>query len=167
MYGVIDEEHIQVAVVVIIEENRLGVEARDVQSILMGLFRKGEIAIVDKKLVAAMEALVGAYFGYIDIQEPVAVDIGYGYAGLPVAFALYTGFFRDILKPEIPLVEIKFVTTLVGSKIEVRQPIVVEVANGYTASIVIIKIVQDIEAVRVCDTVLKIDPGGGGRQWGE
>ena len=98
----------------------------------------------------AFQAVVKAAGRYIDIEKSIAVDIGHGNARAPVGGTGHTGFGRNVFENKISLVEVEFVIPLaVGGKIDIGQAIVVDVAGGHSAAIVVIQVVQDIEHIPV------------------
>src|SRR5256886_1207519 len=80
--GVVEEVHVQVAVAVVVEKHGLGGVAGEVESILLGAVGEGAVAVVDVQDVVAVHREI-AHGGDVDVQAPVAVDVGHGDAGLP------------------------------------------------------------------------------------
>jgi hypothetical protein len=164
MYGMIDDKDIQIAVMIIVEEYGLGVEAFYVETIFMGLFGEGAIVIVDEELVAAVEIFVSAYLGEIDVRPAVIVHVGDGDACFPIAPAFYTGFCGDVVKMKITFVMIEYTSALVGDEIDIGQTVAIEVCDGNAPAIIIIKVVEDIERVGISDPIFEADAGAVCRQ---
>src|SRR5688500_7252869 len=98
MYRMIDEEHIEVAIAVIIEKNRLGVESFKVYTIFMCFFSKTKITVVDEELIFARKVFIFSYLANIYIVQAIAVYIGNGNTGFPVTLAGNTRFNGYIFK---------------------------------------------------------------------
>jgi hypothetical protein len=60
-------------------------------------------------------------------------------------------------------VEVKLIGRHITGKIEVCQPIVIEVADADTTAIVNIRLVEDVERVVFDNVIAETDAGGAGR----
>jgi hypothetical protein len=76
---------------------------------------------------------------------PVPVHIRHRGAGRPACASSHARPLGDLLEPVIPLIEIEPVRTQVGREVEIRQAVVVDVADGDPATVVIVEIIEDVE----------------------
>lgn len=145
--GLVEDEAIQVAVVVVIEEDRLRGKSGQVKAIFLRAFRESAVAIVDKELVMAVQVMFTLYGADIDIQQAIAVDIRHGRPGAPIRSAGYSCLIRDVLELEIAFVEVKPVAALpVSGKINIGQAVIVDIAYCYSSPIVVIEIIENAES---------------------
>lgn len=146
---------------IVIKEGSLRTETGKIQVVLFCFFSECVVFVVDEKQVVTGEGVFIGNYGNIDVEIPVAVNIGHGYTRAPVGISGHAGFFGNVFELKISFVEVKLVTGLVvGGKIEIRQSVVVDVASGYAASVVIIEVIQDVEEFVFLQCVFKIDVGG-------
>ena len=94
-----------------------------------------------------------------DVQPAILIDICKGDSGRPAQQFLRIKKIVGIRKFEIALVEIKLVSSEVGSKKQIRQSIIVEIAGSYAAAIVKIEVIKDIEVRSVGDFIVEINIG--------
>jgi hypothetical protein len=105
---------------------------------------KRSISVVDVEHVAAVHAEV-ADAGDIDVEPPVAVDVGHRDPGLPALGVRHTGVLGDILEAEVPRVAIETVGPQVRREVQVRQAVAIDVSGRYAAAVVVVQVVQDVE----------------------
>lgn len=74
-------------------------------------------------------------------------------------FTTYPGRLRDILKLEIPFVQIKFVGNQVTRKINIEEAVIVYIAQPDPATVIVIPIFIDIELFGVGYRILETDLG--------
>jgi hypothetical protein len=100
---------------------------------------------------------------HIDVDLAIAVDVGHGDAGFPPVGISDAGLPGDVLELIIPFVPIKLVRPDVRGEIQVRKPIAVDIANCDAATIVVVKVVDDVEA-RLGQRVGECDASGFGSE---
>jgi len=161
--AVVDEEAVQVAVAVIIEEGGLGGITRIGQSVLCGGIDEGIVVAVDEELVFSEGAVVHmSRVADIDVEPAVAVDIGHYDTGAPLLFTSREScLFRYILELKIAFIEIELVGAHIGSEEDVGQAVVIDVSDGYAAAIVEIPVGENIEIGFILDVVGEPDAGVG------
>ena len=142
--GVVEEVHVQVAVAVVVEKHGLGGVAGEVESILLGAVGEGAVAVVDVQDVVAVHREI-AHGGDVDVQAPVAVDVGHGDAGLPAIGICHAGALGDVLEPVVAQVPVQPIGTHVRREVEIGEPVAVHVAYGDAAAVVVVEEVDDVE----------------------
>jgi hypothetical protein len=95
---------------------------------------------------------------HIDVDLAIAIDVGHGDAGFPPVGISDAGFPGYVLELIIPFVPIKLVRPDVGGEIQIRKPITVDVANRDSTTIVVVEVVDDVEA-RLGQSVGERDAG--------
>src|SRR5258706_8974156 len=103
----VEKVAVQISIQIKIKKSRLRGQSLKVQAIVLGMIRKREVAIVDKKLVAGIELLITPYPTHINIQEPIAVDIGHCHARFPIPGPPCSRILRNILELPIAPVEVQ------------------------------------------------------------
>ena len=162
--GVVEEVHVQVAVAVVVEKHGLGGVAGEVESILLGAVGEGAVAVVDVQDVVAVHREM-THGGDVDVQAPVAVDVGHGDAGLPAIGICHAGALGDVLEPVVPQVPVQPIGTHVRGEVEIRKAVAVDIAHGDTAAVVVVEEVDDVErGILLRDCVDERDAGGAGGQ---
>ncbi len=144
---------------VIVEKSSLRGKALKGEPIRFRFVGEGQIAVVDEDLVRAIELLVTSHSAHEDVEIAVAVDIGHGYACRPVSGACDAGPFRDVFKSKVALVQVQFVGCLVRSKVDIGEPVVVDVADSDATAIEKIQVFNDVEVVVGCKPVFKCNAG--------
>src|SRR5205807_3970502 len=142
--GVRQQVHVQIAVAVIVEEQGLGGESGEVETVLLGSIGEGAVAVVDvEHVVPVQRRKVDG--GDVDINVTVAVDVGHRDAGLPGPRVGDTGPLGDVHEPVVALVQVEPVGAEVRSEVEVGQAVVVDVADGHAAAVVVVHVVENAE----------------------
>jgi hypothetical protein len=155
---VVDDEAVQVAIAIVIKERSLRGIAIVIQPVFFCSFCKSKVVVIDEKLVPPQFRVKHiAGITDINIQPAVVVDINQYNTGTPLFFCRKTGSFRNIFKLKIPFVEVELVASLVGSKKNIRQPVIVEVADGNTAAIIKIPVIEHIETAVLREFVLEMN----------
>src|SRR5216684_2129462 len=114
--------HVQVAVAVIVEEEGLGGEASELETVFLRAVGEGAIAVVDVEHVVPVPAeIVDAR--NVDVDVAVPVDVGHRDAGLPADGIGDPRPLGDVLELVIPLVQVEPVGTSVRGEVEVRQAV--------------------------------------------
>ncbi len=106
MEGVIDQEEIEIAVFVIVEESGLGGESGIVKAIFVCFIGKGAVTVVDIKQIFPASSISIRRTTDIDIEFPVAVDIDHGGSRAPALVGCDAAFLRDVFKGKVALVKI-------------------------------------------------------------
>src|ERR1700759_3249297 len=144
-YTVPEQEHIQIAIMVVIEKSGLGTIARIVQPVLRGLIFEMQIALVDEQLVSAFIGVL-TRIADIDIEQAVAVHIGRGAAGFPaIRPSLETCLFSDIFKMKTAEIQIQLTRFAIGGKKKIDQSVIIDVAGGYSSPVIKIFIGKHVE----------------------
>ena len=84
----------------------------------------------------------------VDVEVPVAIDVGHRDAGRPALYLSHTGPLRDVLEPEIALVAIEPVGTEIRREVQVRQAVAINVAGGHAPTVVVVQIIDDVDLGR-------------------
>ena len=119
--------------------------------------------------------MIGAFgFGqhtgvrYVQVQFPVAVDVHEADPGLPgTGPAGSTRLLGYVFKFQTTLVQIEAVGRHIGGKIQIDQPVAIQVARRYAPTVVKIFIDQNIGIRAFGEGILKVYAGFGGRKQGE
>ena len=85
----IEQEHIQISISVIIKKSRLGAVGWVIQSEFLSRFPEGEVPQVDEELIAPDIGFSFSGVANIYIQQTVVVDIRHGDTGLPMSGAAF------------------------------------------------------------------------------
>jgi len=133
MQGVIDEEHIEVAVLIIIEKCCLGGVSFVGQPVFRSFFGKAEIAVIDEEQVPSPGRIPVRRAADINIHFAVAVDIHHGRAGAPAFLRGNAALLRDVFKPGIAFIEEETVVHHIAGEQDIGQPIVIDVPDGHAA----------------------------------
>src|SRR5579862_6393324 len=98
---------------------------------------------------------------YVNIEIPISIYISHGNARRPFVlhWSGYACFRRYILKLHIAFIKVKFVSGGIGSKKNIRQPVVIDVANGYSATVVIIHVIEYTQTVIIRIGIGEMDAG--------
>jgi hypothetical protein len=98
-----------------------------------------------------------AGIAYEYIQPAIMVDISHHHTGTELWFIAEARFERDIIKHPVAFVQEKFIAALVGGKKNICQSIVIDIADTYSASVVKIPVIQDIDDVVVFDGIAEFN----------
>ena len=161
---VVQNVAIEVAVLVVVEEGGMGRIAFVVEVVSFCSFGEGAVAVVDEEFVLAKGAVDVAGVADIDVEPAVGIYIGHGDTGAPDLCSGHTCFFGDVFKNKIAFVEIEFVLVLVGGEVNIRQAVIVDVADGYAATVVEVAVGKYVELLLVDNLVYKADSGYVGRE---
>ena len=168
--GVVDEEHVQIPVAVVVEEGRLGRVPFVREPVLARHLLEGRNAIlvqplVDVQLVRAALARDVAGVADVDVEQPVAVHVGEGDSGGPESLAADPRFIGHVLELEVALVQVELVPVLVGGEHDLGKSISIEVADRHATAVVEIAVGEDVQLRRGFDAVFEVHPGiAGGKQ---
>ena len=141
---VVEQVHVEVAVTVVVEEERLGRVSNVLEPVLPGAIGEGSVAVVDVEDIATVLAKV-VDAGDVDVDQPVAVDVGHGDAGLPTYGIRHPCFFGDVLEAVVPKIAIELVGTEVGGEVEIGEPVAVDVTDRDAGAVVVVQVVEDVE----------------------
>ena len=153
----VEQEHVQIAVAVIVEEQRLGRIALEVEAVLLRLVAERPVVVVDVEHVPAVDAEV-IDATHVEIHVAVAVDVGRGDAGLPADRIGDAGALGHVLEAVVALVQIEAIRAAVGREVEVGEPVVVDVSDRDAAAVVVVEVVQDVERGVFGERVGEADP---------
>ena len=159
---VVDHEQVEITVAVVVEEHGLRGVAGIGHAVRRGLFYEGGNAVgveplIDVQLVGP-ELRVEAGVADVDVEQSVAIHVGQRDAGGP-APAVQPGLGRDVPEPEFPFVQIQSGATEIRCEHDLGQPVPGEVAQGDAAAVVVIAIGEDVQVVRVRETILEAHAG--------
>ena len=144
MRGVVEQVHVEVAVTIVIEEQRLGGVTDVLEAVLFGAIGERSVAVVDVEHVSSvLAAVVDA--GDVDVDLAVAVDVGHGDAGLPSNCISDAGFVGDVLERVAALVSIELVGAKVGGEVQIGEAIAVDITDGDAGAVVVVEVVEDVE----------------------
>ena len=152
------EVHVQIAVAVVVEEEGLRRESGEVETVLLGPVGEGAVAVVDVEHVVPVHPEI-VDTRDVDVDKPVPVDVGHRDAGLPGPRVRDPGALGDVLEAVIALVQVEPVGTDVRGEVEVRQPVVVDVAHRHAAAVVVVQVGEDVECGVVGQPVGERDAG--------
>ena len=170
---VVDDEEIEVAVAVVVEERGLGRVALVRDAVLAGHLLEprravARVALVDPQLVGPTLRIAGACATQVDVESPVAVHVGEHHARRPRTLL---GFepcrLRDVAEAEAPEVEVDARTVLVGREHDLGERVAGEVADRDAAAVVEVPIREDVVLAALHQPVLERDAGVRRRQSGE
>ena len=140
----VEEVHVQVAVSVVVEEERLCGVAHVLESQLPRAVGERAIAIVHVEHVASPHGEI-AHAGHVQVEPAIAVDIGHRDARGPSAAAAHPRALGHVLERVIPFVEIEPVGAAVRGEIQVGQPVAVHVARSNSTPVIEVEIVENVE----------------------
>src|SRR5262249_29118765 len=146
------EEHVQIAIVVVVEKaGHRGLDP-DIEPILRGHVPEvrnavAVISLVDIKDIPPLKGVAGNGVADVDIGQPVVVDIDNRYAPRPSPKAFGSGFAGDIFESEMATIQIERGGNSVPAKKDIGQPVVVEVPDTDTAAIVHVDHIQRIHGI--------------------
>ena len=155
---VVQEIHVQVAVAVVVEEEGLGGSADVVEPVFLRAVGEGPVAVVDVEHIVPVHREI-ADGGHVDVDPPVPVDIGHRDAGLPALGIRHARLLGHVLEPVVPLVQVKPIGPPVRGEVEIGQAVVVHVADGHAAAVVVVQVVEDVERRVFGEPVDKRDAG--------
>ena len=156
----LQQKHIQVPILIVIEKNGLGIISNDIQTPFCSAFRKGIVAIIYKKLIAGMLEIQMrlpdmipwieiADRAYVDIQKTISVYVCHGNSGGPICMTGHSCSLCNILEGEMPFVKVQFIASRIGSEIDVGQTVIIDITDDYTGPVIEIQVIQDAERVGV------------------
>ena len=164
MQGMVELEHVEVAVEVEVEERCLGRKAGQIEVVINGfVFVSGDAifnAFAYEQLVAPFDALVVAQLAHVEVKQAVVVDVHDADTGRPAIHACHTCFFGHVFELEAALVEEHLVRAHVVRKIQIHKTVVVEVACAHTAAVEKVHVVEHVESAALAQFVCEFQPGG-------
>jgi hypothetical protein len=155
---VVEQIHVEVAVSVVVEERGLRRVSRVLEPVFRGAVGEGTITVVDVEDVAAVHGEV-VHRRHVDVEPPIAIDVGHGDAARPARRAGYPCALGDVLELVVALVEIQPVGTEIRSEIKVRQPVTINVPRRDSTAVVVVEVVEDVEVGFFRKRVDEIDAG--------
>ena len=155
---VIEQVHVQIAIAVVIEEERLRRVSDVLEPVLFGAIGESAVAVVDVEDVASVLAQV-VDAGNVDVDLPVAVDIRHGDARLPAYRIRQARPLGDVLELVVAFVSIEPVRTEVGGEVEIGKAVAIDVADGDAGAIVVVEVVEDVEVGLLGKNVGEADAG--------
>src|SRR5258708_1384501 len=158
MKGVIDEEHIQVPILVIIEKGGLGGEPVIVQPIFRCFLGERQVSVINEEQVFSPGGIGVRRKADIDVHFTIAIDIHHGGAGAPAFLRGDAAFSRNIFEFKIPLIEEKPVVHHVSCEEDIGQPVVIDIPDGDAAPVVEINIIQYVQGFAVEKRILEVNP---------
>ena len=170
---VVEEEHVQVAVPVIVEEVGLVTESRRIEAVGSGLFFEdgdttGVVSFVDEELVGSFGVGKGSGVAKVYIQQVISVDVHEADPCFPgTRTPGQTGNLRHFFKYEIAFVEVERIPAHIGSEAQVDQVVSVDVSRRHTAAIVEVFVHQDVGVQPFFQLIDKPDVGPFGRKESE
>ena len=170
---VVDQEHVEVPVVVVVEERRLGGVAFVGEAVLLcHLLERGNAvlveALIDVQLVRASLAGDVPRIADVDVEQPIPVHIGEGDTRRPAVFlSAHSCLVGDVLELEAALVQVEMIPVLIRSQHHLRQSISVEIADRDATAVVEIAVGKDVHLWRILDAILEMQPGVARWQQGE
>ena len=105
---VAEQEHVQVAIAVVVEKRRLRRVADVRQPILLGTIGEGAVAVIDVQHVTTVHGEI-THRRHVDIQLPVAIHIGHRHAGFPARRTRDARLLRHILEVKVAAIQIQLV----------------------------------------------------------
>ena len=157
---VVDHEQVEIAVAVVVEEHGLRGVAGIGHAVRRGLFYEGGNAVgveplIDVQLVGP-ELWVEAGVADVDVEQPVAVHVGEGDAGGP-APAVQPGLGGDVAEAKLAFVQVQPGAALIRGEHDLGQAVAGQVAEGDAAAVVVVAVGEDVQVVRVSETILEAD----------
>ena len=156
---ILDHKTVQVAVAVIVKKGDLRGIGGDIEAVLMRGFRKGAVVVIDVKFVAPPAVAHVAGIADVDIQPAVVVDVDEDCAGAPHAVLVEARLRGNVFKMEIAFIEIEFVASHVRREENIREAVVVDVADGNPAAVVEVPEKEAIVQPLISDLVVEFDAG--------
>ena len=103
MYGMIEQEHVQIAITIVIQKSSLGAKAGEVKSVGCSFINKNGHpffihALVNEQLVFAAQDLIITYPANINIQESIVINVYYRDSGRPASILRNGSWFCYVLK---------------------------------------------------------------------
>ena len=160
---VIDDEQVEVAVAVVVEERGLGGVAGVRDAVGRRLLDEGRDAVgvqslVDVQLVGPELPLHEAGVTDVEIEPAIAVHIGEGDAGRP-ARAVQAGLRGDVAEVELPLVQVQPGAAEVRREDNLREPVAGQVPDRDAAAVVVVPVSEDVEVAGFGEAILEADAG--------
>ena len=152
---------IQVTIIIIVEEcghGRLAIVCQPI--FLCHLFESWNAflvhPLVDIQKIFTVLGFLLQRSANINIQKTIVIDIHRGYTTGPFAFGFYTCNGTDIRELQFAFIQVEFTGYQVAGKIKILQAVIVEVSGSYTASIIHILLVNDVDGVCLYDRISEI-----------
>ena len=110
--------------------------------------RERVIPVIDEQQVGSILPLgpLGPGDGHVNIQIPVIIDVHHGGAGGPPVRLDACGL-CDVLEPHIPPVQVQAARDHVARKENVRQSVVIDIADGHPRAVVHVRVALNIRRV--------------------
>ena len=144
VHRMIQHVHVQVAVAVVVEEQRLGAIADVVESVLIRPVRERAVAIINEEHVPAVHREV-IDAGDVDIDVAVAVHVRHRHTGFPARGISHAGARRDVFEVVIAPVQVQPVGSDIRCEVEIGKAVVIDVAHGDTAAVVVVQVAEHVE----------------------
>jgi len=153
---VVGKVHVEVAVLVIVEEDSLCGVTGECESVFFGLFFKGEVVLVDKQEVFGGVHEVFSQYADVDVVVAVVVDIDDADARRPDV-GRDACFFGDVFEFVVALVDIEAAADLVGGKEDIPEAVVVKIADADAASHIAEFVDEGGGGVDVVEVIAEVD----------
>ncbi len=135
VHRVIQWKQVQVPVLIVIQKGTVCGISMICNAILFSPLGEGKVSVIHEQEVLSESLPLICWICHVNIQETISVYIGHDNPVAPGFHRRDTGFLRNILKAEIPLIQIKAVTYKVSSKEEVNQIVIIDVTCCYPGTI--------------------------------
>ena len=138
----------------------MGGETGIVEPVSRGRFGEGPIAVVDEEQVRALCRRRALEPGDrdVDVEEAVVVDVHHADARGP-SFGSDPGALGDVLEAHLTLVQVESARDHVAGEVEIRQPVVVDVAHTDAGTVVQVDVGLHVHRVRRGDRIGEGDAG--------
>ena len=128
------------------------------EPVFRGSVGEGAVAVIYVQHIPTAQCEMGDRRD-VDVEVPVAIDVGHRDAGRPALHLSHTGPLRDVLEPEIALVAIEPVGTEIRREVQVRQAVAINVAGGHAPTVVVVQIIDDVDLGRFRQLIDERHPG--------
>ena len=154
---VVEQEHIEVAIPVVVKEGRHGRLCGIIQAISGGLFFKGVVSLVDKQQVLSVLCIIFSGTAHIDIEPAIVVHVGHHSSGAPSGRG-QSCFGSNILKIPVSLIDIQAVADIVAGEEQIAETIVVDIACTDTSTVIEVLVLQHIALFIFLQVIAERDP---------
>ena len=157
-----EQVHVQVPIVVHVQEGGLGGMAGVGQPELLRRLAELPIALVQVEQVACSPRVLGRTApAHMDVEQAVAVHVGHGHAGGPAWWGCVQRGSGHILEPHAAQVPVQPVRHLIAAQVDVGEPVTVQVAECHTTAVVGIDVGEVVHFRALRDGVREVDAGMG------
>ena len=155
---IVEQKQIEAAVSVIVEKCRLRREVGVGDAELCGGLGERPVAVVDEQQICPICRFrpLGPGDGYVDVEKPVVVDVDHRDARRP-PIRLDARSLGDVLEAKVTLVPIEATRDHVAGEENVRQSVVIDVADGDARAVIHIDVGLQIQRISRRDRVREGD----------